>query len=209
MAATENKPSGAQVLIFMVIGAILMVGGMMVANQHMLEGVEKPLTEMVGVEVSLGKTIATIGVFLILFKVIHVFYLAPLFEAIDGRSTELESTFSEAETLRAEMVAMKSDYEKRLATTEANAREQIQAQIREAQQLRDTLKAEATAQADDYKRRAIEEINAEKNKVLTDLRLHVVNLTLQATERVIGENMDNERNRKLVEDFIDKVEVPV
>jgi hypothetical protein len=34
-----------------------------------------------------------------------------------------------------------------------------------------------------------------------------VDLTLAAAERVIGENMTTERNRRLVEDFIEKVEV--
>lgn len=191
-----------------VVGIVLMVGGMYVSKNHLLQGVEKPLSEM-GILVDFGKTIASIGVFLILFKVLHTFFFAPLMDAIGGRSTELEQTFSEAEALRTEMTTMKSDYEKRLAATEANAREQIQAQIREAQQLRDSLRAEAVTQAEDYKRKAIEEIDAEKAKVMTDLRLHVVNLTLQAAEKVVGENLDSERNRKLVEDFIDKVEAPV
>lgn len=191
-----------------VVGIALMVGGMYVSKNHLLQGVEKPLADM-GILVDFGKTIASIGVFLILFKVLHTFFFAPLMDAIGGRSTELEQTFSEAEALRTEMATMKSDYEKRLATTEANARDQIQAQIREAQQLRDSLRAEAVTQAEDYKRKAIEEIDAEKAKVMTDLRLHVVNLTLQAAEKVVGENLDSERNRKLVEDFIDKVEAPV
>ena len=42
---------------------------------------------------------------------------------------------------------------------------------------------------------------------MKDLRLQVVDLTLAAAEKVIGENMNDERNRRLVTDFIDKVEV--
>jgi F0F1-type ATP synthase membrane subunit b/b' len=34
-----------------------------------------------------------------------------------------------------------------------------------------------------------------------------VDLALSAAEKVIGENMNSDRNRKLVEDFINKVEV--
>jgi F-type H+-transporting ATPase subunit b len=43
--------------------------------------------------------------------------------------------------------------------------------------------------------------------VLTQLRIDVANLTLQATEKIIGENLDNEKNRKIVDDFISEIEV--
>jgi F-type H+-transporting ATPase subunit b len=67
---------------------------------------------------------------------------------------------------------------------------------------------EAVQQAEELKQKAIADIESEKQKILSDLRLHVVNLTLTATERLVGETVDSEKNRKLVEEFIDKVEVP-
>ena len=47
----------------------------------------------------------------------------------------------------------------------------------------------------------------EKNRVLADLRSHVTDLALAAAEKVVAENMDNERNRKLIADFIQQAEV--
>ncbi len=161
-----------------------------------------------GIPLDLGITIAVIGVFLILFPVINTFYVKPLSDAISERTHALESTFGEAETLRSEMTKMKSDYEQRLVATEAEARSQIQAQIKEAQDLRQSLMAEATTRADEMVKRAQQEIEAEKQKVLGQLRTEVVNLTLAATEKILGENMDSDKNRKLVAEFIDKVEVP-
>ena len=105
------------------------------------------------------------------------------------------------------MTQMRNDYERRLAAKEAEAREQIQAQIKEAQQLRQTLMSEAAAKADDLVKRANQEIEAERARVLGELRLEVVNLTLGATEKLLGENIDSAKNRRLVEEFIDKIEV--
>jgi F-type H+-transporting ATPase subunit b len=105
------------------------------------------------------------------------------------------------------MTQMKADYERQLATTEANAREQIQAQIKEAQDFRKALQAEAQGQADEYKQRAIAEIESEKQRVLTDLRVNVTTLSLMATERILGENMDSDRNRRLIDDFLATAEV--
>ncbi len=161
-----------------------------------------------GLALNLGHTAAMVGMMLLLFPVVKTFYTDPLESAIHERNSSLESTFSEAESLRTEMANMRTNYEKRLAETEAAAREQIQAEIRRAQELRAQLEADARRHADDYLKKAQEEIDMEKNRVLTDLRIHVVDLTMGATEKILGENVDNERNRRLVTEFIDRIEVP-
>lgn len=168
--------------------------------------VDTPILQ--GIDFNLGKVFAQMGIVLMFVPIIYLLFGKPLQAAIQERNTDLENTFKEAEDLRAEMTQLRADYDRRLAETEAQAREQIQAQIKEAQALRDTLRSEAVQQAEELKRRAIEEIESEKQHILTDLRLHVVNLTLTATEKLVGQSVDSETNRKLVEEFIDKVEVP-
>lgn len=158
------------------------------------------------INLEFGKTVGSIGVFIALFPVIESFFVKPLTTAIDERNTNLENTFSEVETMRAEMTSMKSDYDKKLATTEAEAREKINAQIKEAQSLRQSLMAEATEKSDAMIKQAQEEIAGEKAKVLRELQIHVTDLALTAAEKVVGKNMDNDTNRKLVADFINEVE---
>lgn len=203
--ANTNKSSAAATWVGIVIGAALAVGGFWVSKNWHPEFL-KTLADQ-GIPIDPGKTVSAIGVLLVLFPVVRAFYIAPLREAIEGRTSELEKTFSEAEDLRAEMATMKSDYEKRLAATESAAREQIQAEVKRAQDLAAQLRAEASAQIEEMKRSASDEVAREKDKAIKELRLHVVNLTLGATERLLGENVDSDKNRKLVEEFIDKVEV--
>jgi F-type H+-transporting ATPase subunit b len=205
MSNQEKKGSGS-IIPGIVIGIILMVGGAWFAQNVHLK-FQEDLGHQ-GIPLDLGRTISTIGVLLILFPVIKLFFLNPLSEAINNRTTELERTFSEAEQLRTEMTAMQTAYERRLAETEAEAREKIQAQIKEAQALRQRLEAEAVAKADELLKRAHDEIASERNRVMTELRVEVVNLTLTATEKLLGENMDSDKNRKLIDEFITKVEVP-
>jgi F-type H+-transporting ATPase subunit b len=54
---------------------------------------------------------------------------------------------------------------------------------------------------------AQQEIETEKAKLLIDLRTHVVDLAIAGAEKIIGANMDNDANRRLVDEFINKVEV--
>lgn len=203
---TQSKSSPGSTIATIFIGIVVMVAGMFIQNNHLLAAIDEPVSKM-GIPLEIGMSIATIGVFLILFKVIESFFFNPLRQAIDGRTTELETTFGEAESLRADMTKMKSDYESKLKQTEADAREQIQAQIKEATDLKKSLMADAQRQAEDYKQQAMNEIDAEKRKAMVDLRVHVTKLSLQATEKILGENVDNDRNRKLIDEFLNTVEV--
>lgn len=186
---------------WVVLGIVLIaVGG------TVFKDAAPPLLE--GIDFNFGKMLTQMGVVLVLLPVINIFFVKPLSEAINERNSELEKTFTEAEQLRSKMDAMRTEYEQRLSATEAQAREQIQAQIKEAQNLRSTLMAEASAKADEMVEKARQEIEQEKNKVLGEVRLHVTNLALGATERILGKNVDSDTNRKLVQEFIDQVEVP-
>ena len=200
----STQPQKLSAGVSFVIGVVLLGAG------YGLQTPLKPVAEAaekMGLPLDLAMTVSVLGVFFVLFPVINFFFIAPLGEAIHARNSNLEHTFAEAETLRAEMHKMRSDYEAKLAQTEADARAQIQAEVKKAQELRAGIMAEATANADTLVKQAQDEISAEKAKALTEIRTYVVDLTMQATSKVIGENMDNDRNRKLVQDFIDTVEV--
>jgi F-type H+-transporting ATPase subunit b len=184
----------------MLLGIVLIVFGATVlwqAELHFLDGIE----------LHLGKIVSNAGVFLLWIQAIKAFFYAPLAEAIQNRTKELETAFSEAEQLRNRMQEMKSEYESRIAATEAAAREQIQAQLREAQQLRLHLMEEAKKKADELVERAEEQIAYEWEEAANGLKYKVVDLTLKATENLISRNVDNEVNRKLVKDFVDQFEI--
>lgn len=209
-------PGGAKTAGAAVVGLILMVGGFYASNGLHAEPSMFPqlktaldTLESQGIPFDPFKTVSVIGTFLLLFPVINSFFIKPLGDAIHSRTSELENTFSEAEGLRTEMTKMRADYEAQLAKTEAEAREKIQAQIKEAQDLRHSLIAEANAAKDQMVAKAQEEIQREKDRVMNEVRLEVVNLTLAATSKIVGENVTDDRNRKLVQEFIEKAEVPV
>lgn len=200
-----KQSSGLPYPVRFVIGVVLAVGGFYVSNNVHIEALKE--LELKGILFDPGRALASIGVLIMLFPAVEAFFVKPLEEAISTRSENLESTFAEAESLKAEMAKMKSEYEKRIVDTEAAAREQIQAQIKEAQAIRGQLVAEAAAKADDLVRQAREDIENDRNRVLTELRIHVVDLSLSAAAKIVGENMDSEKNRRLVQEFIDGVEV--
>lgn len=203
--STPSAPAkGLPYPVLAVIGAVLMVGGTYFSLK-----MANPLAKLgeMGIPIDLGSTIATVGVLLIVFPLVKMFFTAPLAAAIHERNENLENTFSEAESLRSDMTKMRSDYEAQLATANASARVHIEAQIKEAQTLRQALMNEAATRADAMIERAQQEIASERERILAGLRGQVVEMSLAAAEKIVGENMDTDRNRRLVDEFVNGLEV--
>ncbi|MCH7903801.1 MAG: F0F1 ATP synthase subunit B [Armatimonadetes bacterium] len=200
---TKRRGAVSWPLLLIVAGVVLFLIGRFAMTG---EAFKPKLLE--GIDLHLGETVTSIGVFLFWIGAIYGMLIKPLSEAINNRTTSLEKTFTEAELLEAQMETMKAEYEARLSETEANARAQIQAEVKKAQDLRTQIQAEASAKADEMIKKAQEEIRAERDKALVNLRVHVAKVSMLAAEKIIGENMDTDRNRRLVDEFVDSVEVP-
>ncbi len=68
------------------------------------------------------------------------------------------------------------------------------------------LRRAATAEADQILTRARQEAETEKERALADARNEVANITIDLTERLVGENLDEERQRRLVEQYLTELE---
>ncbi|MBA3725808.1 MAG: F0F1 ATP synthase subunit B [Armatimonadetes bacterium] len=152
-------------------------------------------------------TFVTIGAIALMFPAIKGLFVKPLNDAMDERTKRLEDTYSEAESLKQHMAALKTSYEQKLAASEAEAREKIRAAIGDAQATKDQILTEARTQAEEIRTRNETEMERERQKMLVGLRTHVADLALLATEKIISENLDDERQRKLIDRFIDTAEV--
>jgi F-type H+-transporting ATPase subunit b len=144
------------------------------------------------------------GIMLVLVKKI---FWKPLKEALDDRTRYVENTYQQAEDLKSEMERVRDEYQEKLAAAEAESRERIQAAVAEAKLLAARIVADARDQAQEIKDRTAAEMARERDRMLLELRTHVVDLALQAAEHVTRETMTNERNRALVQAFVEETGV--
>lgn len=199
---SQTQPSAGtkpKVIPSVIVGIVFIAVGIWMKTQPW---VKPPMFK--AIDLDLAIVVMNIGVFVIWIAALHSFFYKPLEDAMENRTSALEATFSEAENLRVQMNEIRASYEKRLADTEAEARTQIQAQLKEAQELRQKLMGEAAAKYDAMMAQAEADVSALRAKASEELRKEVVGLTLKATERLLGENVDNARNRALVEEFVSK-----
>src|SRR5690349_13905010 len=114
------------------------------------------------------------------------FAFQPVLSHLDQRSADVRATYDKLEADRHAMETARAEYERRLADIEAEARERIQAAVKEAQQLREQMLSDARGQGEALVRHAQEEIVREKQKALVELRTEVVELAVGAAGKILG-----------------------
>ncbi|HUG30676.1 MAG TPA: F0F1 ATP synthase subunit B [Candidatus Limnocylindria bacterium] len=119
-----------------------------------------------------------------------------------ARRERIEQGIRDAEQARHDRES--AEQERLAALTEARreANEILARAQKVAQETRDADIAATREELERLRSRASEEIAAEKQRALTELRGEVADLALQAAGRVVGETMTDKRQRRLVEEFL-------
>jgi len=143
--------------------------------------------------------------FLILMVLLNKYMFKPLFGILDERRADIKATYDQMDADRKRMEDTRREYELRLAGIEAEAREKIQAAVKEAQTLRDNLVADAQTHAESIITQGRNESERERQAAFVTMRQQVVALAIGAASKVIGESLNDARQTKLVDDFISGV----
>ena len=143
--------------------------------------------------------------FVLLLVFLNRFVFKPIFAILDERKKNIQDSYDDLDRDKASMDELRRQYEQRLANIEAEARERIQAAVKEAQALRDNLMADARQQAEAITLSARNEAERERQKAFLEMRQQVVALAVAAAGKLVGESLDDARHTKLVDDFISEV----
>lgn len=140
----------------------------------------------------------------ILYWVLKKLLFVPVTKFMENRTKGIENSIQTAEQRLAEAEAMKKGYENQLAKT----KEQADAIIKEAREKAakeyESLIARAKEESQEIVARTRADIENERQQMLKEVRNEVASLALAAASKVIEANMDNEKNRNLVEKFINE-----
>lgn len=143
--------------------------------------------------------------FILLWILLARYLFRPMLALFDARRQAIKTTFEDAENERARAEESRADYEKRLAGMEAEARARMQEAVKEAQAAKNEILTDAKTRSEEILKRGQEDLAREREKTLAQLREEVVNISLDAAGKLIGESMDQPKHRKLVGDFIDRI----
>ena len=153
----------------------------------------------------LGTIIWTIVTFVVVLIVLKSTVWKPLLSALDEREQRIKDALEGADTARREAEAVLQEHRQKLEGAEDEAR-QILRQAREAaEKHQQNSTAQAKADAQQIVEQARKSIEAEKGAALEQLRREVADLAVEAAGRIIDANLDDDKNRKLVDDLISSI----
>lgn len=144
--------------------------------------------------------------FLVLLALLKAFFWKPILSLLDERKNKIASEFKNIEDTKTEMAKLKAEYEARLILIEETAHQKRKEALEEGKRIGAELKAKAEAQAEQIIVSARENIAQELSQAKQELKAQIVDLVLRATESVILEKLTAAHDKKIVEDFLEKID---
>jgi F-type H+-transporting ATPase subunit b len=144
-------------------------------------------------------------VFGLLLFVLRRYAWGPITSALETREQTIDESIQRAEKALAEAKQIQADNQKARREAEQEAQRLLRESREEAERLRGEEVQKTREQIQQMRDQAQAEIEREKDSALSELRTEVADLAIQAAEKILQENLDAQRQRRLVESFIDEL----
>ena len=147
---------------------------------------------------------AVVG-FLLFVWVLAKFAWGPILSLLDQRRDDIQEDYAAAERNLAEAESLKGEFELKLQDIKVIEREKVQEAVKRGEDLAHTIVDKANEEAVHKVEKAEQDIELEAQQAQLVLRDSVVSMAIGAAEKVIGERMDDDLHRKLIQDYIDSI----
>jgi len=135
--------------------------------------------------------------------IMYKFALPPIMKALDDRETNIRESLEAAEKALAKAEEVSKNNEAVLREAEAKAQQIRKDAVKDAEVLRADRIEKTRLEAEKLLSDARATIEQEKKQALAELRKEVTTLAIEASTKILKENMDTEKNQKLINTFVD------
>ncbi len=140
--------------------------------------------------------------FFILLVLLRMFLYRPILDMLDRRSQRIREGLEAADQSKEQAAQAEQEVARQLE----EARRQGQSLIGQAQETANRLQEEARSQArregEALLERARSEIQLERDQAIAELRREFGDLTVSAAEKVIGQSLDRQAHRRLIDEVL-------
>ena len=162
------------------------------------------------------EALANLGInpgFLLIFALyflLVVFVMArwvynPVIKALENRKQKIAQGLEDARVAAAARANAEAEAKKIVAEAQAEANRRVSEATERAEKAAADVKAAAEAERARILKAADDDIVAERNRILGDLRGQVAALAMAAANKLIKETLDEQRQRALINDFFSGV----
>ena len=148
----------------------------------------------------------SIIVFIILIVFLWKFVLKPVNNILTKRQDEVRNAIDSAEKQKEEAQQYIEDQKKELDAARTEARQIIEESKTAAKKIKDEIEEKANEKSKIILDSALEEIKAERERSVAAVKNQIVDIAMEATEKIIGKSLSEEEHKRLIEDSLKEVQ---
>ena len=152
-----------------------------------------------------GLMIWTILIFIMLVLILKKYAWKPLLNSLHDREQGIKDSVEKAENMKAEALKILEENKKLLAKADEESRKILNESKQLAEKVRTDLMGKAQEDAQKVIKQALSEIEREKISALNELKDEIASLAVGAAGRIIDENLDAAKQKKIIDDFINQI----
>ena len=153
--------------------------------------------------------LAQIVNFVVLALLLRALLYGPITKMLDERRAKIEKGLEDARAAETARANAEAERQSVLDAARAEAQKLRAEANQQAEQAAAKIRADAQAEAEKIKADALSGLSAERDKMLSELRGQIAALAIAASNKLIGESLDRQRQEALIADFFAKVPAEV
>jgi len=143
--------------------------------------------------------------FLALLGLLYKFAWKPILSTIEKREQTIQDSLDKAAKANEEAQVLLGKHEEMIRSAESEAQRMIKENRELAEKSHQEIIEQARLAAQKLVDKAKQEIDKEKESALLALRGEIADLAIEATKKILHESLDENRQRALVNAFLDKM----
>jgi F-type H+-transporting ATPase subunit b len=159
------------------------------------------------IDVVPGLMVWTVVTFLIVLWVLRRYAFGRIQGLIDQRRDRIREALDEADKARSEARELREQVAREREAAKADREQILEESRRQAQRQLEQARQQADADLKERLEKNREELEAENARLREQIRRDVVELTLLASEKVTGKVLDEDDQRRLIDETIAEVDV--
>ena len=155
--------------------------------------------------INLGLLIIQIIAFTIVFLTLNAWVYRPMLNMMESRKQKIAQGLEDARVAAEARANAEREAAKIVADAQTEASKIVAEATERASLAGQEVKAAAEAEAAKAREAAIAEAEVERNRILGDLRSQVASLAIAAANKLVGESLDEKKQRSLLDEFFSGV----
>lgn len=133
------------------------------------------------------------------------FLFKPVMKMIHDRQQEIDTLYMEANAAKDSAQALENAYRAQLADAQQTGDALVKEAMARGKNREEEILRQANREADAIREKAVSDIAREKKKALNDAKDEISSIALEIAGKVVGATLDEDRQKQLVDSFLEEL----